>query len=62
MVIPTNYIELKTFLDEKVATYNQPSFIKDDPVSIPHQFSRLQDIEIMGFWSCLLYTSPSPRD
>ncbi len=45
---------LKAFLDEKVAAYNTPGFIKDDPISIPHQFSRLQDIEIMGFWVAML--------
>lgn len=47
-------LELKTFLDKKVAQYNHPSFIKDDPVSIPHQFSMLQDIEIMGLWAAVL--------
>lgn len=54
MLIPSNFIELKTFLDQKVASFNQPSFIKDDPISIPHQFSQLQDIEIMGFWAAML--------
>ena len=27
---------LKDFLDSKVEEYNQPLFIKDDPVCIPH--------------------------
>lgn len=54
MTLPTNFAELKDFLDHKVATYNQPSFIENDPISIPHQFSQLQDIEIMGFWSAML--------
>ncbi|MBL7741717.1 MAG: TIGR02757 family protein [Chitinophagaceae bacterium] len=44
---------LKEFLDRKVDEYNQPSFIKDDPVSIPHLFSRKEDIEIAGFFSAL---------
>lgn len=39
---------LKALLDEKVAEYNQPGFIEDDPISIPHQFTRKQDIEIAG--------------
>ena len=43
--------ELKESLDEKVALYNQVSFIKDDPVSIPHLFSKKQDIEIAGFFA-----------
>ncbi|MDB5011975.1 MAG: hypothetical protein JWQ25_177, partial [Daejeonella sp.] len=29
-------------------------FIENDPVVIPHQFSRKQDIEIMGFFSAML--------
>ncbi|MBN1185721.1 MAG: DUF2400 family protein, partial [Bacteroidales bacterium] len=41
--------ELKEFLDEKVALYNRPSFIEYDPISIPHQFTKKQDIEIAGF-------------
>ncbi len=46
--------ELKIILDELVATYNQPNFIQNDPISIPHLFSKKQDIEIMGFWSAML--------
>lgn len=45
---------LKAFLDSKVAQYNQPGFIANDPVCIPHLFSKQQDIEIMGFWSATL--------
>lgn len=45
---------LKAFLDSKVAQYNQPDFIKNDPVSIPHLFTKKQDIEIMGFWAATL--------
>ena len=44
---------LKKFLDEKVSYYNQPSFIEKDPISIPHRFSKLQDIEIAGFFAAL---------
>jgi uncharacterized protein (TIGR02757 family) len=46
--------DLKSFLDSKVAQYNRPEFIKNDPVSIPHLFSKKQDIEIMGFWAATL--------
>lgn len=42
-------IELQSFLDEKVAQYNDISFIQSDPISIPHQFTRKEDIEISGF-------------
>jgi uncharacterized protein (TIGR02757 family) len=45
---------LKSFLDSKVIQYNHPEFISDDPVSIPHLFSRKQDIEIMGLWAAVL--------
>ena len=45
---------LKAFLDSKVAKYNRPDFIKNDPVSIPHLFTRKEDIEIMGFWAATL--------
>lgn len=41
--------ELKEFLDIKVEEYNKPDFIESDPISIPHQFSRKEDIEISGF-------------
>jgi uncharacterized protein (TIGR02757 family) len=45
---------LKDFLDEKVAQYNQPGFITHDPISIPHRFSKPQDIEISGFFAAIL--------
>lgn len=41
--------DLKEFLDEKAELYNRPSFIDCDPISIPHQFTKKQDIEIAGF-------------
>ena len=45
---------LKSFLDSKVSQYNRPEFIANDPVSIPHMFTKKQDIEIMGFWAATL--------
>jgi len=47
-------IDLKDFLERKVTEYNCPAFIEGDPVSIPHHFSRLQDIEIAGFFAAIL--------
>ena len=41
--------ELKEFLDEKVVLYNNPKFIESDPIQIPHQFSKKEDIEIAAF-------------
>lgn len=46
-----NAVKLKDFMDSKVDEYNQPFFIKDDPVSIPHLFTKKQDIEIAGFFA-----------
>ncbi|OJJ18178.1 TIGR02757 family protein [marine bacterium AO1-C] len=45
---------LKEFLDEAVEKYNQPNFIENDPICIPHSFTKKQDIEIMGFWAATL--------
>lgn len=41
--------EIKSFLDYKVEEYNNPTFIETDPILIPHQFSKKEDIEIAGF-------------
>lgn len=41
--------EIKSFLDYKVEEYNNPTFIETDPIRIPHQFSKKEDIEIAGF-------------
>ena len=44
---------LKEFLDKKVDEYNQPFFIENDPISIPHLFTKKQDIEIAGFFAAI---------
>jgi uncharacterized protein (TIGR02757 family) len=44
---------LREFLDSKVVLFNQPAFIKDDPISIPHCFTKKQDIEIAGFFTAI---------
>ena len=54
MISPTgagimNSEGLKEFLDQWVDLYNRPSFIGVDPISIPHRFTRKEDIEIAGF-------------
>jgi uncharacterized protein (TIGR02757 family) len=48
-----NENDLKKFLNSKVDFYNQPSFIASDPICIPHQFSKKQDIEIAGFFAAI---------
>ena len=45
--------DLKIFLDKKVDEYDQPFFIKADPICIPHSFSKKQDIEIAGFFAAI---------
>jgi uncharacterized protein (TIGR02757 family) len=44
-----NKADLKEFLDEKVNKYNNSNFIEPDPISIPHSYSKKEDIEISGF-------------
>ena len=46
--------EIGKLLDQCVRRYNRPAFIDADPISIPHRFTRLQDIEITGFWAAML--------
>ena len=39
-----NQKELKEFLDEKVILYNNQKFIDSDPIQIPHQYYKKEDI------------------
>ena len=48
-----DFTNLKYFLDEKVAYYNTPDFIAEDPISIPHEYSKRQDIEIAGLFAAV---------
>ncbi len=45
--------DIRAFLDRKVKEYNRPSFITDDPISIPRRYSQQQDIEIAGFFAAI---------
>lgn len=49
-----NKSALQEFLDQKSDQYNNSQFVSEDPISIPHRFSRLQDIEISGFFAAIL--------
>lgn len=53
MTIQKHNPSLKEFFDEKVRQYNQPSFIQDDPVCIPHLFTKKADIEIAGLFAAI---------
>jgi uncharacterized protein (TIGR02757 family) len=46
--------KLRILLEEKWQQYDRTDFISGDPVSIPHRFSRKQDIEIAGLFAALL--------
>jgi uncharacterized protein (TIGR02757 family) len=45
---------LKEFLDEKHLLYNNKKFIETDPISIPHLFTKKQDIEIAAFFAATI--------
>ncbi len=47
-------LESLNLLNTKVEQYNQTTFIDTDPISLPHQFTKKQDIEIIGFWVATL--------
>ncbi len=44
-----NNTDLKDFLESKVLQYNTIDFIEPDPISIPHRYFLIEDIEIAGF-------------
>lgn len=47
-------MNINHFLLEKAKKFNHPDFITNDPISLPHQFTKKQDIEIIGFWVAML--------
>ena len=49
-----NFEELKDLLEQKANLFNNKNFIENDPISIPHRFSKKQDIEISGFFASIL--------
>lgn len=51
---------LREFLELKVRQFNTPEFIENDPVSIPHLFSKRQDIEIAGFFAAVFAWGQRP--
>lgn len=46
--------EVLELLELKFEQYNTPQFIHEDPIIIPHQFKRKEDIEISGFLIALI--------
>jgi uncharacterized protein (TIGR02757 family) len=41
--------QIKKILNANYEKFNRPNFIQDDPISIPHAYSKKEDIEIIGF-------------
>jgi uncharacterized protein (TIGR02757 family) len=44
---------IKQLLDQKVKQYNHIDFIEKDPISIPHLYTKQQDIEIAAFFAAI---------
>ncbi len=45
---------MKALLDELVSVYNVLDFIHEDPISVPHRFTKREDIEISGFFTATM--------
>ncbi len=54
ILLGMNKNELKSFLDEKYIQFNNFHFIEDDPVRIPHDYTKFEDIEISGLFASVL--------
>jgi len=49
-----NKQQVKQLLDEAFLKFNREEFIENDPISIPHSYTKLQDVEITALWTALL--------
>lgn len=49
-----NKLAIKDLLERQLDLYYTVDFINTDPISLPHYFSRKQDIEIIAFWIAML--------
>ncbi len=45
---------MKELLEELYERYNRPEFVEDDPISVPHRYTRREDREIAGFLSATI--------
>lgn len=52
--------DIKSFLDQKVRSFNLSSFIETDPVQVPALFTTKENIEIAGFLSATLAWGQRP--
>ncbi len=46
--------EIKSLLNQKYKEYNTPNFVVSDPISIPHMFTKKEDIEISAFLTSII--------
>ncbi|ULQ55745.1 TIGR02757 family protein [Flavihumibacter rivuli] len=46
-------LKLIEFLNRKVEEYDKPEFIPDDPICVPHRFTKKADIEIAGLFASI---------
>jgi uncharacterized protein (TIGR02757 family) len=46
--------DLRDLMNRKADEYNERSFIKTDPICVPHAFTKKQDIEIAAFFAAIL--------
>jgi uncharacterized protein (TIGR02757 family) len=51
---------LRRQLDAQYDRYNRPEFIKNDPIQIPHRFTKKQDVEISALFAALLAWGQRP--
>lgn len=45
---------ISEILTENYREFHSPNFIVDDPISIPHRFSKKEDIEIAAFFAAII--------
>ncbi len=55
-----NLAHLRHQLDAQYDRYNRPEFIKNDPIQIPHRFTRRPDVEISALFAALLAWGQRP--
>ncbi|MCB9261945.1 MAG: TIGR02757 family protein [Flavobacteriales bacterium] len=50
----SDFLKIKSLLDDWYQKTNHIRFIENDPISIPHKFRKLPDIEIAGFFAAIM--------
>lgn len=55
-----NADDVRDFLERKTREYNRHEFIADDPIAVPHLFTRKEDREIAGFLAATIAWGQRP--